>query len=260
MGNVLDKTIMCLHKMIREMYRKKIEMPRIIKCSTQLLDIGVSNNSIPKEIISDCLSTQKKDGGFVGVADTIWTIRFLKYYNKNEAVNDAVSWLKEQKNPNGYGRSSRDMTRIPVTGLAYFLLPEIASGNDVNNLIALWDTEKNSLTYKAAYTLMAIRKNIEKIDYPDEVIAETIKWLLSQQEDDGGFAPWKHHPVGTNIYCTAIASLGLLSFKEQVKAECFQRIYEYIKSKQLINGLWPYHEIEDGAAWGARAVFELEKM
>lgn len=29
---------------------------------------------------------------------------------------------------------------------------------------------------------------------------------------------------------------------------------------QLKNGVWRYHEIEDGAAWGLRAMTEFEKM
>ena len=260
MNNLSNRSIMCLHKMIREMYRKKIEMPRIIKCATHLLDIGVSCNSIPSAIIKDCISRQYNDGGFVGVADTIWSIAFLKHYGETETVNKALMWLKKQKNSNGYGRSSRDMTRIPVTGVAYYLLPELASREDINDLVELWLSEKNSLTYKAGFTLMALKKNSDKIKISDNIIQDTIEWLISQQDEDGGFAPWKGHPVGTNIYCTSIAALGLLSYFDRVDPKYVGNIYNYIINKQLKNGLWPYHEIEDGGAWGARTLFELERM
>lgn len=259
MNNSLNRSVMCLHKMVREMYRKKIEMPRIIKCAAQLLDVGVSRNSILNNILEDCVARQYADGGFVGIADTIWSISFLKYYDETETINKAMAWLKKQKNSNGYGRSSRDMTRIPVTGLAYYLLPELATSEDINDLLELWLSEKNSLTYKAGFTLMALKKNSSKITTPINLIQDTVDWLASQQNEDGGFAPWKGHPVGSNIYCTSIATLGLLSYYDMVEPRCIEKTYNYILDKQLKNGLWAYHEIEDGGAWGARTLCELER-
>lgn len=235
-------------------------MPRIVKCSAQLLDVGVSRNSIPSEILKDCMERQNDDGGFVGIADTIWSISFLKHYDERNAINRAMLWLKKQKNSNGYGRSNRDMTRIPVTGLAYYLLPELATSKDVNDLIELWLSEKNSLTYKAGFTLMALKKNSNKMTMSNDLLQETIEWLISQQEEDGGFAPWKGHPVGSNIYCTSIATLGLLSYPDKVDSRCIEKINNYVIDSQLKNGLWAYHEIEDGGAWGARALCELERM
>ena len=61
MNNSLNRSVMCLHKMVREMYRKKIEMPRIIKCAAQLLDVGVSRNSILNNILEDCVDRQYAD-------------------------------------------------------------------------------------------------------------------------------------------------------------------------------------------------------
>jgi hypothetical protein len=57
------------------------------------------------------------------------------------------------------GRSKRDMHRIPVTGLALYLLPEIATEKKLEWLENTWSSELNSLTYKAAYTILAFNKN-----------------------------------------------------------------------------------------------------
>ena len=46
-----DRTAMSLHHMIREMYRKDIELARIVKCSVQMILSGVSANSIKDEIL-----------------------------------------------------------------------------------------------------------------------------------------------------------------------------------------------------------------
>ena len=93
------------------------------------------------------------------------------------------------------------------------------------------------------------------------MIEETLDWLASQQELDGGFAPWKKHPVGSNIYCTAVSMLGMLKYIHLYPQyqQNLEKAYNYICSTQLPNGLWPYHEIEDGAAWGLRALNLFEE-
>lgn len=84
MSKYTERTTMALHTMIREMYRKNIELPRIIKCSTQLLLTGISPNSIPHEILLRLLDSQYSDGGFVSNVDTIWSIKFLSYYSEGK--------------------------------------------------------------------------------------------------------------------------------------------------------------------------------
>jgi len=44
----------------------------------------------------------------------------------------------------------------------------------------------NSLTYKAAYTILAFNKNKYKPKTNDALICETAKWLSDQQEASGG--------------------------------------------------------------------------
>lgn len=255
-----ERAALSLHNMIREMQRKNIELSRIVKCSTQLIMSGATPNSIPRSILNSLIDSQNKDGGFVSNADTIWNIKFLKYYPEfAEEKNKAIKWLLKQQKDGCFGRSKRDMVRIPVTGLAYYLLPELCSKSDrLSCLEKLWKSEINSLTYKASYTLMAFKAN-EYIPKDNDLIIESIKWLEKQQEIDGGFAPWKGHPVGANIYCTAVSCLGLLSYHEYCSMNTIERAYKFMIETQLKNGLWAYHELEDGAAWGLRAMIEIEK-
>lgn len=137
-------------------------------------------------------------------------------------------------------------------------MPELCNVNQLHWLENLWLKEKNSLTYKAAYTLMAFKQNDYKPVNKD-LIGYTMKWLLDQQEDDGGFAPWHGHPVGSNIYCTSVSCLGLLCYPEYCSKEKINNAYKYMVDNQLKNGLWAYHELEDGGAWGLMAMCEIEK-
>ena len=149
------------------------------------------------------------------------------------------------------------MHRIPVTGLALYLLPEIA---DEKTLMWLEDTclkEKNSLTYKAAYTLLAFN-SCSYIPYTKNLVQDTCSWLASQQQVSGGFAPWLDHPVGENVYCTAVAMLALICQNDTKLTSVIYKAYDYLCSSQLKSGVWPYHEIEDGAGWGLLALTKGE--
>ena len=248
-----------LLNMTREMYRKNIEIARITKTCTLLLMSGVSVSAIEPAIIKKCLSSQNSDGGFVGNTDTIWNIKLLEYFPEfSDKRATALRWLKADNGfEAGFGRSKRDMHRIPTTGLALYLLPELYSDErTLKWLEKTWNSEKNSLTYKAAYTLLAFSKSYYK-PKDESILKETEDWLISQQEESGGFAPWLQHPVGENVYCTAIATLGLMT-AGQKSYEAVKKAQNYLCATQLKSGIWPYHEIEDGSAWGLLALVKSE--
>lgn len=253
-----DKAMMCLYKMSQEMARKNLELGRQTKLFSQLLLAGMSPTSIPKEFVSKLLMNQFDDGGFVANTDSIWSIFFLSNYEKYaEKRLAAIKWLEKQKNCEIWGRTKRDIPRIPTTGLLLDLIPELRTDNNYESLMHLWISEKNSLTYKAAYLLLAFSRY--KANKFDNEIKEAVAWLESQQEDDGGFAPWKGHPVASNVYCTGIAVVALLRYPELCDQNTVQRAYDFLIRNQMVNGLWAYHEIEDGGAWGLRAMIEVEK-
>lgn len=255
-----NRSTLSLVRMIKEMLRKNIELSRIVKTSALLTLSGVSQNCIDECILKACVDSQFDDGGFVGNTDTIWSICLLQQYKMYaQQVDSAIKWLKENSNEKGgFGRSKRDMPRIPVTGLALYLLPQIAQEKHLRWLEQTWLQENNSLTYKAAYTLMAFSKN-NYIPENKTLLENTNDWLASQQEDNGGYAPWRNHPAGPNIYCTSIGSLGLLSYNSKQNFDRINKAYLYMKNTQLPSGIWPYHEIEDGSSWGLYAMSKIEE-
>ncbi|MCK9218148.1 MAG: hypothetical protein M0P77_09580 [Firmicutes bacterium] len=257
------KTIGSLRNMIAEMNEKDIEFKRITKTASLLLLSGMSKNSIPPNIIRRCIEEQNdEDGGWVSIVDTMWNIFFLKLIDQKQYksnIEKGLKFLNTQKNKNGlWGRAKRDISRIPVTGIMFYLLPEICYESDCYLLERLWISEKNSLTYKAAYILMAFKRN-EYSPVNKHLIEETVNWIVNNQKVDGGFSPWKEHPIDSDVFCTSIATLGLLQYKEMVSGRVFYQAFEWLSSNQLANGIWKYHEIEDGASWGLYAMVELLK-
>lgn len=115
------------------------------------------------------------------------------------------------------------------------------------------------VSYKAAYTILAFNKNHYVPKANNRLICETADWLNTQQETSGGFAPWLSHPVGENVYCTAVALLALISMHEDGYRDSIERAYNYLCKTQLRSGIWAYHEIEDGASWGLYALSQAEK-
>lgn len=261
MSKYENRAIMSLLNMCNEMFGKNIEIRRITKVCALLLMSGLSPHDIPKKIIKKCLFSQKDDGGFIGNTDTLWNIKFLEFYPQyKEERNRAMEWLvSNNDDEEGFGRSKRDMHRIPVTGLALYLLPEIATEQNLEWLENTWSSELNSLTYKAAYTILAFNKNQYSPKVNNNLVHETADWLSTQQEASGGFAPWFSHPVGENVYCTAVALLALISMRDDAYRETIERAYSYLCRTQLKSGIWAYHEIEDGASWGLYALSQAEK-
>lgn len=260
MDSILLPTIMSLRNMIAEMNRKHLGLKRVAKTSSLLVLSGLSRNSIPRDIVTRCLREQQPDGGWVSVVDTLWNACFLQLSGAQrykQQVEKAKTFLLNQVNEQGlWGRSQRDISRIPVTGILFYLFPDLADSEKLLLLEKLWQSEKNSITYKAAYTLMAF-KSAEYTPKDKNLITGTLDWLIENQREDGGFAPWKDHPIASNVFCTAVAVLGLLQFKESVTDEVFKKSYRWLSNTRLPNGIWPYHEIEDGASWGLYAMTRL---
>ncbi|MCP5103952.1 MAG: terpene cyclase/mutase family protein [bacterium] len=255
-------TAVSLRNMISEMNRKNLDLKRITKTASLLVLSGLSENSIPRPIIERCLDEQQSDGGWVAVVDTMWNTFFLKRLDPvlyKKAIDKALDFLLSQVNADGlWGRSQRDISRIPVTGALFYLLPELADPERLSLLEELWQSEKNSLTYKAAYTLMAFRAAHYSPRRKESIIG-TLDWLVENQGVDGGFAPWKSHPAPPDVFCTSVAVSGLLQYKETVPPRVFQKAFHWLLETRLPDGIWPYHEIEDGASWGLYALTQLKK-
>jgi hypothetical protein len=267
MGNKLPnlsvlKATTSLRAMLKEMLAKELELRRITKTASLLLMSGLSPSSIPKSIIDRCKNEQNEDGGWVAITDTIWNVVFLSLYDKNthqEIIDNGINYLEANTNKSGlWGRSSRDMSRIPVSGLLLDMIPQLQKQCYLQKLEELWKSEINSLTYKAAYTLMAFSAS-EYVPQDSKIISDTVSWLSMNQRQDGSFAPWKEHPVASDVFCTSIAILGLLRHKDMVPVDLFKNTLKWLEDNQLKNGIWAFHEIEDGASWGLYALKRLNE-
>ncbi|MBE3086635.1 MAG: terpene cyclase/mutase family protein [Bacteroidetes bacterium] len=248
-----------LSQTIKDFLQKDIELTRICRLALLLRESGVNPNAILfKKIAEKCIKMQKDDGGWSDVPETMWCASFLslskEYVN---SVEKALKWINEQSHETqGWGKSIRDSARIPITGLILYFLPQISSDTYLRWLEGEWKKEWQSepcLNYKAALTLMAFYKN-NYHPKDNEVISKTVHWLAHQQNDDGGWGPWKGHPVGSDPWCTGICLVSLLHYPDELPQKVLRNGLEWIKENQLPNGLWAYHYIEDGSAWALYAL------
>jgi len=256
----IARAIGSLTNMAKQMESKHLELRRITQVSSILLAAGLSPTCVPRALVERCIEEQQKDGGWIAVPDTAWNLYFLKQLDQQlykSQIADGLGFLQAQRNSHGlWGRSKRDIERVPVTGLLLHLFPELADPDTLSLLEQLWAGERNGLTYKAAYTLLAFKRNGYR---PREasLIDDTVSWLTGNQREDGGYAPWKTHPVHSDVYCTAVASLGLLQYPDLAPPQVLKACLQWLEANQLPQGIWAFHEIEDGASWGLWALVDL---
>lgn len=255
----IQRGVGALLQTIHEFLNKGIELERASRVAVLLSQSGLNNNnSIFQQLFKDCVSAQKDDGGWLGVVDTLWCTSFLEAYDKeSDVINNALSWLIEQRHEEGsWGKNKRDIGRITVTGQMLYFIPQLVSKSSLNWLEKKWKEELDldpKLTYKGAFTLMAFnRNNYQPTD--SQIISKTIEWLVAQQNEDLGWGPWKGHPVESDPWCTGITIVGLLQYPNKVPKKVILDGLEWLKIKQLPNGLWPYHYIEQGSSWALCAL------
>ncbi len=244
---------------------KKIDLERIARVAVLLMKSGVNQiNSVFHQITERCLAEQKDDGGWIGVEDSIWCVAFLKNFNEcSREYKIGLHWLKEQKLKEGvWGKTKRDIGRIPITGLLLYLLPELSTVDSLKWLESEWTREfglNPKLTYKSAFTLMASKKN----DYQfsdSHLFNDTVNWLQSQQNEDYGWGCCQGHPVGSTPFCTGVAITGLLQYPDRIDPNVIVNGLKWIEKNQLEEGLWPDHYIEEGSVWTFYALTEGYKF
>lgn len=252
-----------LNTLLRQLLRNNIELPRITRTASLLLLGGATSNSMPQEIESRISAEQNADGGWVGPDDTMWNLLYLKTIGKANGplFQKGLDYLRTNLQGDlGWGRSNRDIPRIPVTGRILFFFPELREPLALKGLLSLWSKEKNSLTYKAASLLLAC--SAPQNTATNQTLSDTWNWLRRQQNPDGGFGPWLNHPAGSDVYCTSYAILGLLRYQNNHPAlsQTITCALDWMARTQLSIGLWGYHQIEDGAAWGWYALNEVGRF
>ena len=235
--------------------RREIEVERLASTASSLLLAGAaSGGSIFNRAGRFVQLKQLQDGGWSNVEETIWCAYLLKrlgHYDDN--VRRACDWLLNNKSSNGgWGRSSRDFPRIPLTSWVAILFPDLLGASDIEWLIDKVEEEVSMdffLSYKVSLPLFALR-SLKKVPYRYES-----KWselLVSQQNNDGGFSPWKSHPIGSEVVSTSYAFLALSHYAcfESVSERCLKWMFK----NQLLDGSWPYHYIDHGTCLGVLAL------
>jgi len=204
-------------------------------------------NNISSLVVAD----QQLDGGWSDVEETVWCTVFLKSANEQSCIDRALGWLRRQQLSDGsWGYSSRDRGRIPITGILLYLVPELANKKSIGWLRETWTNDLRSepvLSYKAAYVLLALGG--QSVDSDDGLVKQTVIRLQKEQNNDGGWGPWKDQPVGSSAEYTGIALSGLLEYPAIVDEKVVTRAVQWLTDNQLPSGLWPAHYIEQGSAW-----------
>lgn len=262
---VVTRAILALVSFLRSKTYQNIEISRLTRVLYVLLFCGsTKKSSLFGGLLDHIIEKQKSDGGWTDPEETAWAIGSIKLTREmgTSSIPPAIQWLDSVRHPDGgWGRHLRDKPRIPVTGLLLHLLPELSDQKAVNWLKKEWRKDFEdapTLTYKGAFFLLGL--SACRVSADDcSLIKETCSFIEDEQNQDGGFGPWKDHPIGSDPWSTGIVLLGLLSYPELVKREVIETAVNWLAENQLPNGLWPYHYIEEGSAYAYWGLVEALK-
>lgn len=260
-----NKTAPSLTKQLVSGLYNNLESIRIARVGTcLLLTGGHRNNPVIAKSANSILGVQQNDGGWIDIEETMWCLAFLGRlgWATEKYFESGLTWLNSQRHHGGgWGRINRDKPRIPITGLLLHLLPELSDSKDVSWLKDEWGKDLKSdtrLTYKGGFFLLGLSaSDVSANDCP--LIEETFTYLYEEQNEDGGFGPWKNHPIGSDPWSTGIVLLGLLSYPEFLKRAVIEKTVNWLAETQLPNGLWPCHYIEEGSAYAYWGLVEALK-
>ena len=263
-NEMTNQAIIGLAHFIHEALDRRLEAIRLARAGWALLVSGCSPNApFPGHTLASYLTdTQRENGGWADVEETLWCLGYLSFYADNYSTQLGLGkhWLASVRKPCGaWGKTERDQSRIPVTGLISAVCPEVVEPEALDWLADEWQHDLDSsahLTYKEASFLLG-QLHPEAL-HENDLVEHTITLLCGEQEDNGGFSPWKAHPVGSDTWSTGIALWGLAGFASRVPAQTLQRGMSWLQSRQLSNGMWPYHYLDEGTVmaliWAASAI------
>lgn len=232
---------------------ESFEPVRIGRSGNAVFLSGGGGGDLPKKVLHGLKNCQLSDGGWSDPEETAWAASFISQVKGrgDSCVSTAIQWLKENHLPcGGWGKHSRDRARIPTTALVLTLLPEVGSDKDYKMVAKEWAKDLSGsvqLSYKAGFYLLvaghaSIQGDLELID-------RTIRHLVNDQNDDGGFAPWKNHPIGSDPWSTGVVLWGLSKWIDRVDPAVIERALHWLEVTQLPSGYWPYHYLDEGSSY-----------
>lgn len=249
-----ERAVEALALFMQRGIEKGLETRRISACGYATLVAGCSREGrfTGSVVGSHLLAQQAGDGGWIDVEETTWCLGYLVAFGErySEQIGRAKAWLEAQRLPCGaWGKSLRDRPRIPITGLMSVLLPDVVDRRALEWLVSEWEKDLSSpvqLTYKGAFFLLSQKHPAAPGSMA--LVKRTLDYLCSEQNEDGGFGPWKGHPVGSDPWSTGVVLWGLAAFPRIVPEHVVQRSVSWLESNQLPGGLWPYHYLDDGTS------------
>lgn len=250
--DVLKPTAVILQKILVDFIQRKLPYRRVAKLAGLLLLSGIYGaHAHWREMTFNYLSNKRQpDGAWVDCEDTVWCIYVLQCLGeKHDVLEISKEWLGTERSGAGWGYCQRDAPCIPITSIARMLIPSLCDQRSSVWLNEQWLRDFSSpfrLSYKAAWFLLSQGKQ-EKDLWLGE---QTLKHLLVDQREDGGWGPWRDHPAPTDCFSTGIAMWAIASLNNdnQINA-ALERAIEWCESHRLENGLFATHYIEEGSAW-----------
>lgn len=232
---------------------RPMETIRVARVLYALLQAGCSVKApLVQNAKNGISSPQRKDGGWSDPEESAWAIGVLSQVGgvADSCLNRGQSWLNSVRHTTGgWGRHPRDISRIPTTALVMTLVPDMADEPAFQWITTEWSAEMASpvqLSYKAGFFLLAVSG--KQPSSKTELVDKTIANLIQAQNDDGGFGPWKDHPVGSDPWSTGVVLWGLSHWADHVETKVFENGLGWLKETQIDCGLWPYHYLDDGTS------------
>jgi hypothetical protein len=246
----LAKASMALTSFVMAGLLKYVEPIRLARAASSLIFCG-SSPSLPlfAQTIARLKSCRHNDGAWSDPEETAWAVRMMSSAIglSGPLIDSAVQWLHAvRKISGGWGRHTRDQARIPTTGLISALVPNVIKPDDISWLANEWQHDFEGpvqLSYKAGFFLLAVPEG-----YADALTEQTIEHLSKDQNEDGGFGPWRNHPIGSDPWSTGVALWGLSRWITMVDKSVIHKALAWLERTQLPSGYWPYHYLDDGTS------------
>ncbi|MFX0197164.1 MAG: prenyltransferase/squalene oxidase repeat-containing protein [Candidatus Hodarchaeota archaeon] len=249
-SDILKHAATALGAFLNSAVPRHLEVVRVAQALYALAAAGCSTDvPIIKRVTDYVVRQEQPDGGWSDPEETAWAsgaIRLIRG-RENPVIQSAVQWLDSVRRPmGGWGRHPRDQARIPITALISALVPEVIKAEDIEWLIEEWRRDFEGpvrLSYKAGFFLLVVGDREES-----HLVAQTVSHLAQDQNEDGGFAAWKGHPIGSDPWSTGIVLWGLSKWIDHVDARVFEKTISWLGDTQLPSGYWSYHYLDEGTS------------